>query len=128
MRQPKHGGRKLGSFSITRERADIAGGDATLLRLAFGEPATNDAIVREVDARMRELKSEGLTGGRIVVLNGAASLAVIAVIVHHVAHLFGAVAVFDPKLRGYIVVVSHDPALAVGDLLRESPVAERGDT
>ena len=46
-----------------------------------------------------------------MLLHGPASLAAVAVIVHHVAHLFGAVGVFDPKLNGYVVVVSHDDVL-----------------
>jgi CRISPR-associated protein Csx3 len=78
--------------------------------------------VRVVDARMRELKGEGLAGGRLVLLNGAASLAAISVIVHHVAHLFGAVGVFDPKLGSYVVVVSHDPVFQVGTLVREAGI------
>ncbi|MGZ5444637.1 MAG: CRISPR-associated protein Csx3 [Thermoanaerobaculia bacterium] len=105
------------TFSIVHETTPIAGIDATLLRLAFGEPATNDAIVRDVERRMRELKDGGLRGGKLVLLNGAASLPAISVIVHHVAHLFGAVGVFDPKLRAYVIVVSHDPAWTVGEVL-----------
>lgn len=116
----------MGSFSIQQEVTHVADTGATLLRLAFGEPATNDVIVREVDARMRELKGEGLAGGRLVLLNGAASLAAISVIVHHVAHLFGAVGVFDPKLDGYVVVISHDPAFSPGDLLPEDRIEGAG--
>lgn len=114
------------TFSIAHQTTHLAGVEATLLRLAFGEPALNDAIVREVEQRMRELKSGGLQGGRLVLLNGAASLPVISVIVHHVAHLFGAVGVFDPKLNGYVVVVSHDPAFAVGSVLHEDNAGEEG--
>jgi CRISPR-associated protein Csx3 len=39
------------------------------------------------------------------------------VLCHKVAHLFGAVACFDPKLAKYVVAISHDPAYAVGDLI-----------
>jgi CRISPR-associated protein Csx3 len=109
------------TFTIRHDTSRIAGTDATLLLLAFGEPATNDAIVREADRRMRELKDESLRGGMLVLLDGPASLAAVAVIVHHVAHLFGALGVFDPKLNGYVVAVSHDPAFVVGDVL---PVTE----
>ena len=108
------------AFAIASESVSLAGAEATLLRLAFGEPATNDAIVREADRTMRELKGESLRGGRLVLLHGPASLAAVAVIVHHIAHLFGAVAVFDPKLNGYVVVVSHDPAFRIGDVLPET--------
>jgi CRISPR-associated protein Csx3 len=34
-----------------------------------------------------------------------------------VAHLFGFVAFFDPKLRQFVVCVSHDPGVRPGDLI-----------
>jgi CRISPR-associated protein Csx3 len=36
---------------------------------------------------------------------------------HAVAHLFGFVACFDPKLSAYVVAISHDPAYKPGQLL-----------
>ena len=110
----------LNTFSITQDSLPIAGTVAQRLLLKFGDPASNDLIVRDVDVKMRDLKSTTLTGGRLVLLNGAASLPVIAAVVHHVAHLFAVVAVYDPKLGGYVVAVSHDPDLVIGDILRES--------
>lgn len=98
----------------------MSGVDAILLRLAFGDPSSNDAIVREVDARMRALKERELTGGPLVLLNGAASLPVIAAISHHVAHLFGAVGIFDPKLSSYVIVISHGHNFSVGDTIAPS--------
>lgn len=89
-----------------------------LLRLSFGEPASNDRIVREVDARMKKLKSSGsLCGGPLLRINGPASLAAMATITHHVAHLFGAVAIYDPKLERYVVCVSHSPDHPTGTLI-----------
>lgn len=32
-------------------------------------------------------------------------------------HLFGVVAVFDPKISGYVVAITHDPAFKVGDVI-----------
>jgi CRISPR-associated protein Csx3 len=117
----------MSTFSITPCRARVSQDDAILLRLSFGEPATNDAIVREVEATMRVLKDGGLSGGKIVLLNGAASLAVIAVITHHLANLYGTVGVYDPKLEGYVVVVNHGGAFKVGDTIRSSDVVEVPD-
>jgi CRISPR-associated protein Csx3 len=108
------------TFSVTQCPRRIAGIDAVLLRLGFAEQAANDVIVREVDTQMRKLKSEELRGGRLVLLDGPASLPVLAVIVHHIGHLFGAVAVFDPKLNGYVVAISHDPAFPVGAIVSDS--------
>lgn len=87
---------------------------ATTLKLAFGTPAQNDVIVRDAVEAVRVLKLEG---GRVVRLNGPASLPVAIAIAHEIGHLFGAVAAYDPKMGKYVVAVSHDPSLAVGDLI-----------
>jgi len=88
------------------------------LKISFGAPAQNDQIVRDVVARLAEMETAGeLGGGGIIKLNGPASLPVAMVVCHKVAHIFGAIACFDPKLGKYVVAVSHDPAYAIGDLI-----------
>src|SRR3989338_10864155 len=89
----------------------IERGEATTLRLAFGEPAQNDVIVRDAVAAVQALNLEG---GKVIRLNGPASLPVAIAIGHVVAHLYGAVAAFDPKLGKYVVAVSHDPEFEIG--------------
>jgi len=89
-----------------------------VLRVAFGDPAQNDQIVRDAVARLDEMMASGeLAGGKVIKINGPASLPVACVIAHAVAHLYGAVGVFDPKLGKYVVAISHDPELKVGDLI-----------
>ncbi|MBP9711629.1 MAG: CRISPR-associated protein Csx3 [Candidatus Pacebacteria bacterium] len=84
------------------------------LKMSFGVSAQNDVIVRDAVAAVKALE---LTGGKLVKLNGPASLPVACAIAHEVGHLYGAVACFDPKLAKYVVAVSHDPDFAVGDLV-----------
>lgn len=84
------------------------------LGLAFGEPAQNDRIVCDAVAAMKALN---LKGGKLVRFNGPASLPVAMALCHAVAHIFAAVAVFDPKLQKYVVCVSHDPDHPVGTWL-----------
>lgn len=84
------------------------------LKLAFGDPASNDQIVRDATEAVKAL---GLTGGKGVKLNGPASLPVALAIGHALYHVFGFVACFDPKLTKYVVAVSHDPTVKVGDLI-----------
>lgn len=92
--------------------------DGDTLNVGFGAPASNDVIVADVASTLAEMKSEGiLAGGSLLKINGPASLPVAVVIAHDVTHLYGAVAVFDPKLQAYVVSVSHNPAYAVGDLI-----------
>lgn len=87
--------------------------NGVLLRLAFGEPAQNDQIVVDAVNALSELELEG---GETVYLNGPASLPVACAIAHGVAHLFKEVAVFDPKMAGYVVAVSHG-GRAVGTII-----------
>ena len=86
-----------------------------LMEGSFGEPASNDVITREVAATLKEL---ALSGGTLLKFSGPASLPVSMAVCHAVAHLFGAVACFDPKLQGFVVAISHDAAYGVGDILK----------
>lgn len=92
--------------------------DGNVLRVGFGEPAQNDQIVRDAETRLDEMVAAGeLIGGEVIRVNGPASLPVAMVLCHKLAHRYGAVACFDPKLSKYVVAISHNPAYAVGDLL-----------
>lgn len=86
----------------------------TTVRIAFGEPATNDRIVRDAIEALAQLS---LDGGKGIKFNGAASLPVAMALAHAVAHRYGFVAIFDPKLGKYVVAISHDPALRAGELV-----------
>lgn len=98
------------SYNISRE------GD--VLKVGFGKPAENSQIVQDALARLDEMIASGeLAGGGLIKVNGPASLPVGMVLCHALAHRFGAVGVFDPKMAGYVVAVSHDPARKVGDLI-----------
>jgi CRISPR-associated protein Csx3 len=70
-----------------------------VLKVGFGEPANNDRIVQDAAARLDELIETGqLSGGALLKINGPASVPVSYVIAHKVSHLYGAIAVFDPKM------------------------------
>lgn len=105
----------MNSYIITKANVQVNGQAADLLTLKFGEPASNDVIVKDADAALSSL---GLTGGKIVLLNGPASLPVAVNLSHGIGHLYGAVAVYDPKLQGYVVAVSHDKDYALGALIK----------
>ena len=88
------------TYNISAEQTLLG----VLLRLSFGTPAQNDQIVKDAVLALESLK---LSGGETVLLNGPASLPVACAIAHGVAHLYKEVAVFDPKMAGYVVAVSH---------------------
>ncbi len=104
---------------MTTYNIDLEG---DVLKVGFGEPAQNHQIVKDAAARLDELVETGvLAGGALLKINGPASLPVACVLVHKVAHLYGAIAVYDPKLEAeqgkYVVVISHNPAYKLGDLI-----------
>ncbi len=89
-----------------------------MLKVGFGDPAQNDQIVKDAKARLDEMIADGtLAGGPVIKINGPASLPVAIAIGHAVAHRYGAVACFDPKLSKYVVCVSHSNDFAIGDLV-----------
>lgn len=92
--------------------------DDNVLRVGFGEAAQNDQIVRDAVARLDEMVTAGeLAGGKIIKINGPASLPVAIAIAHAVGHLYEVVACFDPKLAKYVVAVSHGDMHKTGDLI-----------
>lgn len=102
----------MATYNVSVDR--VGADDTVVLRVGFGEPAQNDQIVRDAVAAVRGLN---LSGGKAVALNGPASLPAAVALSHELGHLFGAILVFDPKMAGYVVAVSHDPAYAVGDVI-----------
>ncbi|TSC95523.1 MAG: hypothetical protein Athens101410_477 [Parcubacteria group bacterium Athens1014_10] len=92
--------------------------EGEVLRIGFGEPAQNDQIVKDVVARLDEMVSAGeMTGGKVIKINGPASLPVAIAVAHAVGHLYETVVVFDPKLGKYVVSVSHGNEYQPGDLI-----------
>jgi CRISPR-associated protein Csx3 len=97
--------------------------EGDILRIGFGDPAQNDQIVRDAAARLDELLDSGeLKGGALLKINGPASIPVAFVLAHRLGHLFGAIAVYDPKLRTstqdqYVVVITHNPAYSLGQII-----------
>ena len=89
-----------------------------VLRIGFGVPANNDVIVRDVAERLEELRVSGeLEAGRLVKVDGPASLPVAMVLADKLSDLFDVIACFDPKMSRYVVVISRDPTRAVGTLI-----------
>lgn len=89
-----------------------------VLKVTFGDPAQNDQIVKDAAARLDQMtESKELAGGPLLKINGPASVPVAFVIAHKVAHLYGAIAYYDPKLSKYVVCISHNPDYKLGDLI-----------
>lgn len=92
--------------------------ESGVLKIGFAEPAQNDQIVRDAAARLDEMtESRELSGGPLLKINGPASVPVAFVLAHKVAHLYGAIGFFDPKLGKYVISITHNPAYKLGDLI-----------
>ena len=64
------------------------------------------------------MKANGrLSGGKLLKINGRISIPVSFVLAHAVAHIYSAVAIFDPKMQKYIVCISHSNEFSVGRTL-----------
>ena len=88
-----------------------------ILRVKFGEPAQNDQIVKDAASRLEELYESGQLRGSLLKINGPISIPVAFVLAHRLAHLYGAIALFDPKLDKYVISITHSPAYQLGDLV-----------
>ncbi|MBD2138099.1 CRISPR-associated protein Csx3 [Anabaena sp. FACHB-1237] len=88
-----------------------------ILRVKFGEPAQNDQIVKDAAARLEELYQAGQLHGELLKINGPTSIPVAFVIAHKLAHLYGAIGLFDPKLDKYVISITHNPDYKLGDLI-----------
>ncbi len=111
----------MSTYNVARSEIEIGGRKADLFKVGFGTPAQNDQIVRDAEKVLgaifdRADDEMGTTcqGGTLALVNGPASLPVAVVIAHSLLHRYGAVAVFDPKMSGYVVAASHNPAAPLG--------------
>ena len=90
-----------------------------ILRVAFGAPAGNDRIIQDAEAQLSALIQTGrLPGGKLLKINGPASMPVAMLLGHRLSHLYETLACFDPKLGRYVVVSSHGGEHQLGDLLK----------
>lgn len=89
-----------------------------ILRVGFAEPAENDQIVRDAANRLDIMAHAGeLPGGKLLRINGPISIPVAFVLAHKLAHIYGAIGFYDPKLGKYVISITHNPAYKLGDLI-----------
>lgn len=82
------------------------------------QPQSNDQILPGIVQQLQTLIEAGqLKGGELLKITGKHTLPMAYVLSHQLSHLFGAIAVFDPKLSAYVVAISHSPKFHVGECL-----------
>ena len=107
--------------------ADVEG---DLLKVNIIVKTRGNQIAVDAAARIEELiSSDRLKGGKLIKINGKASLLASYIIAHRLQHLYSAIAVYDPKICDvgidrYIVTVQHGFDRPIGSVL-EYPVSAK---
>ena len=83
--------------------------------IGFDVPATNVECVKDAHYNSETVKNQ--LHGKVVLVNGPASLPVAMTLAHTFGHVCRAIACYDPKLGAYVVAISHDPNLELGQLI-----------
>jgi len=92
-------------------------GSRTTYTIGFGdEPADNMDLAQLVAKATYEIPAE--LHGSLALVTGKASLPISYALAHNLSHFHAAVAVYDPKLQGFIVAISHDPRYTLGLLIQ----------
>ena len=94
------------------------------LHVGFGQTtATNDILVPHVLGLLGlvglcSVKGElGKFMGLRLKVNGAMSAPIVSALTHRLSHVVKYIAIFDPKMGGYVVTVSHQPGVNCGDII-----------
>lgn len=93
------------TFNVTLDEQGI-------LQIGFGVPADNDQIVKDCKKACDDLVDK--VRGKVLRVNGRASIQAAGVVAHSFAHVVPAIAFFDPKLGKFIVSVTHSPDFELG--------------
>ncbi len=95
--------------------------DILIAKINNGIKVDGDQILRDAEAQLQYLINSGqLPGGKqLLIIHGRTTLLASFLIASKVAHQYGAIAMFDPKMgdKGidrYIVTISHSPNYQVG--------------
>lgn len=97
--------------------------DILIARINNGKQVDGDEILRDAKTELESLMHSGdLPGGKQPLqINGRTTVLASFFLGSQLAHKYSSIAVFDPKVEGYVVTISHSPDYRVGQILA-SPV------
>lgn len=70
---------------------------------------------------LHKINPPSIPHGKILLITGRGPIWFYGYLLHHYVHLARAVAFYDPKIPGYVVVASHTPDLKPGDVIQNPP-------
>lgn len=88
-----------------------------LLTIILPQGKTTAELVKMLVEELKGLNAKSGFCGSLIKITGACPVILGFALSHHVSHLFGTVAVFEPKLNNFVVCISHSPAFKVGDII-----------
>ena len=96
--------------------------DGEILHIKFNQAAQTPTIIRDTYDQLDEMVQENLLpGGPFIGVNGASTLLSGYAISQLLGQRYDTVAVFDPKLDGYIVVISSTELYQLGEVIPFKP-------
>jgi len=105
--------------SVKAEAIDVGMGVVVLNIRTSGLLTPGDVKVlnKYVKNRVRALIQQ-LGTPKVLVLSGRLPIWAYVSLVHEIMHTVPAVGIFDPKLQGAVIVVTHNPGFQEGEMLR----------
>lgn len=80
-----------------------------------------EVLIKQAKEKIDELINNGtIKGGKLLKINGKATVTLSCMIASKVAHIYGNVAIYDPKLEGYVVALCHGGEYSEGYFIKNN--------
>lgn len=94
------------------------GMDGNILRVGFSESGESPQILIDTIRLLKDLNQSGqLSGGPFIAVNGECSVISAYAICDYLSRLYSTIAIYDPKLNGYVVIKSATTGYQVGEIV-----------
>jgi CRISPR-associated protein Csx3 len=89
--------------------------------------ANHERAVQSTSQQLQRLRREGKLGGNLLcIAQEITSLPAAIALSHEVAHLYGAIAVYDAKVGKYVICITHHSDYKLGDWIKTETETEMG--
>jgi CRISPR-associated protein Csx3 len=97
--------------------------ESNVLKVRFEKPANGNQVIKDAVVGLEKMvRLGGLSGEKLLKIDGPASVAVTYLIAHQISQFYGALAIFDAKIdrpgyKTFIIAVFQTPAYKTGELI-----------
>ena len=92
--------------------------ETSTITVELPENKTIPQLLAIAEEEFKNLNTDNGVCGKLLKITGRCPVIIGAALMHHVVHLFGAIAFFSPADQGFVVTASHNPSYKVGDVIR----------